>query len=196
MGISIDNKPSSRIFRIFKRSSSNSSTISNSSPKSNKSVSFAKEDPLVCTYPAPEEHERALIYPDQTERQMLQEQRKQLWKGGCLSGSAKFKSSVEKIYKGARKNYEGTDLSSGEFSLASARDDEEINIIVSSDMRGLEPLFCSVFKERSQWAVKRVVQSQHDKSLRKQLPEIAAAVSMRSKNFARLVALGDAEQAQ
>jgi len=67
---------------------------------------------------------------------------------------------------------------------------------VASDIRGLEEMYCHVITDHREWAVKRVIESQRAKNLRKQLPDIAATVSTRSKNFARLVALGDAEEAK
>ena len=127
---------------------------------------------------------------------MLLQQRKQLNCGKCLTGSAQFKSCVETIYKGARANYDQAALSSGEFSLASARDDQDIQVIVASEIRGLEELFCHVITDHRRWAVKRIIASQRDKTLRKQLPEVASSLSVRSKNFARLVALGDEQEAQ
>ena len=45
-------------------------------------------------------------------------------------------------------------------------------------------MYCNVISEHRKWAVRRVLPSQRDKSLRKQLPDIAESVSMRSKNFA------------
>ena len=74
--------------------------------------------------------------------------------------------------------------------------EKEIHAVSSSEIRGLEELYCNVITDHRKWAVHRVVASQRDQSLRKHLPEIAASVSVRSKNFARLVALGDAEEAQ
>ena len=148
-------------------------------------MQFNVDEITVATYAAPTEEERGLIYPDKTERQLLLEQRKELMSGKCLTGSARFKDSVEKIYKGACKNYDQTALSSGEFTLASAFDDQEdILLVVASEIRGLEDMYCDVISEHRKWAVRRVLPSQRDKSLRKQLPDIAESVSMRSKNFA------------
>ena len=67
---------------------------------------------------------------------------------------------------------------------------------MASDIRGLEEMYCHIITDHRNWAVQRVIQSQREKKLRKQLPDIAATVSTRSKNFARLVALGDAEEAR
>lgn len=98
-------------------------------------------------------------------------------------GSAQFKDSVEKLYKGAPKNYSEVELSSWEFSLASAQDDEHVYKVAASetDFRGLEEIYSTNISQQHEWAVQRVVTSQGDKGLRKQLPEIAATVSTRSK---------------
>mmetsp|Transcript_4856 Transcript_4856/g.9679 ORF Transcript_4856/g.9679 Transcript_4856/m.9679 type:complete len:140 (+) Transcript_4856:94-513(+) len=130
-----------------------------------------------------------------TERQVAMEYRKQVM-SVSIKGSARFKDAVERLYAGARKNYNESELSSGEFSLESVPDEDVIYKLVASDIRGLEEMYCHVITDHREWAVKRVIQSQREKNLRKQLPDIAATVSTRSKNFARLVALGDAEEAR
>lgn len=167
------------------------------SPKSLKSVDFADEQPVVHSYPGPSEEECALYYPELTERQMLMEYRKQIM-SGYMKGSAKFKDSVERLYAGARKNYDEAELSSGEFTLNSMNDtdDDYIGKVVASDIRGLEEMYCCAITDHRQWGIQRVLESQRDRTLRKRLPDIAATVSTRSKNFARLVALGDAEEAR
>lgn len=164
--------------------------------KSKKSVNFDLDNIVLCSYPAPEGEERDQYYPDSSEQEMLGESIKQVM-SGYIKGSASFKDSVERLYAGARKNYNETELSSGEFSLASTEDDEEVICkMVASEIRGMEELYCHSIADHRVWAIRRVVASQREKRLRKQLPDIAATVSTRSKNFARLVALGDAEEAK
>ena len=158
-------------------------------------MSFDLENTPVHSYEAPVGEERALYYPEMTEKEVLMEYRKSVM-NGYMKGSAKFKDSVEKLYAGARKNYNEAELSSGEFSIESMPDEEFVHKMVASEIRGLEELYCAVISDHREWAVRRVVQSQREKALRKQLPSIAATVSTRSKNFARLVALGDAEEAK
>lgn len=172
-------------FRLFRRKQS----------KAKKSVSFDLDNTILCSYPAPEGEERDLCYSSMTEKEMLDQYRKQVM-CGYVRGSATFKDSVEKLYVGARKNYDETELSSGEFSLSSTRDDGNVCTVVASETRGLEELYCQSIADHRHWAVRQVVLSQRERSLRKQLPNIAATVSTRSKNFARLVALGDAEEAK
>lgn len=184
---------SSKIFnplRLFGRGK----TQDRQSSKNKKAVHFDLDNTSFCSYPGPDPEERDLVYPNITEEDTLQEFRNRV-RNGYTKGSAKFKDAVEKLYTGARKNYSEAELSSGEFSLASAQDDEHVYKVVASEIRGLEELYCSVIVEHREWAVRRIVDSQRDQSLRRQLPEIAATVSTRSKNFARLLALGDAEEA-
>eukprot|EP00977_Amphora_coffeiformis_P023060 scaffold12153_cov167-Amphora_coffeaeformis.AAC.5 len=162
-----------------------------------KSVSFVDARPTVYSYSAPNQEEYKLYYPDMTEKQMLLEYRKQVM-NGYRKGSARFKDSVEKLYAGARKNYNEAELSSGEFTLDSLQDkgDNHVGKVSASDIRGLEEIYCSAIADHRGWAIRQVIASQRDKALRKRLPDIAATVSTRSKNFARLVALGDAEEAR
>ena len=183
-----DNIKPRRSFRLFRDKDK-------SSQKAKKTVSFDLEETPVHVYPAPEGDERDVYYPQLTEKEVLMEFRKNVM-SGYMKGSANFKDSVEKLYAGARKNYNESELSSGEFSIESVPDEEFVHKVVASEIRGLEELYCSVISDHRGWAVKRVVQSQREKKLRKQLPSIAATVSTRSKNFARLVALGDAEEAK
>ena len=183
-----DNIKPRRSFRLFRGKDK-------SSQKAKKTVSFDLEETPVHVYPAPEGDERDVYYPQLTEKEVLMEFRKNVM-SGYMKGSANFKDSVEKLYAGARKNYNESELSSGEFSIESVPDEEFVHKVVASEIRGLEELYCSVISDHRGWAVKRVVQSQREKKLRKQLPSIAATVSTRSKNFARLVALGDAEEAK
>jgi hypothetical protein len=161
-----------------------------------KTVSFATEA-TVCNYSAPVGAERALYYPTLTEHEMVLEHRRNVM-SNYMKGSARFKESVEKVYSGARKNHDEKELSSGEFTLDSCESDEsdDISKMAASDIRGLEEFYCHVITDHRNWAVKRVVQCQHDRAARKMLAEIASTVSTRSKNFARLVALGDAEEAR
>ena len=187
-----DKLTSLRSFRLF-RGKDKSKDKLNTKPK--KTVNFDLEHTAVHSYPAPEGDERSLYYPELTEREVLMEFRREIM-SGYMRGSANFKESVEKLYAGARKNYNEAELSSGEFSIESLPDEEFVHKMVASSIRGLEELYCAVIADHREWAVRRVVQSQREHKLRKQLPSIAATVSTRSKNFARLVALGDAEEAK
>ena len=63
------------------------------------------------SYPGPEEQDRALYYPDKTEKQTLMEFRKQIMTE-YVKGSAHFKYCVEELYTAARKDYTEQDLSS------------------------------------------------------------------------------------
>jgi hypothetical protein len=178
-----------RPFSLFRGKAKQSST-----PK--KTVSFATEA-TVCNYPAPVGEERALYYPTMTEQEVVLEHRRNVM-SSYMKGSARFKESVEKVYSGARKKHDEKELISGEFTLDSYENDESDDIykMVASDIRGLEEFYCHVITDHRSWAVKRVVQCQRDRAARKILAEIASTVSTRSKNFARLVALGDAEEAK
>ena len=177
-----------RSFRLFGKNKAQSRKLS---------VSFALDTIEVHSYDAPEgPEERARYYPDKSEAEVLKDFRRSIMTG-YQKGSASFKSSVEKVYSGARRNYDAQELSSGEFNLSSAHDEEYIHLVVAADvLRGLEELYCGTIHDHRQWAIRRVVECQRERSLRKQLPSIAATVSTRSKNFARLVALGDAEEAR
>eukprot|EP00977_Amphora_coffeiformis_P020044 scaffold7808_cov184-Amphora_coffeaeformis.AAC.23 len=196
MGVSVEKKSGLRLGRLF-RGIAKQSSSSNSS--NGKSVSFHREetvysDPSLCwSY-----EERSAMYPELDEKQTLQEFRRQIMTG-YLKGSAGFKDSVEKLYAGARKNYDEEQLSSAEFSLEFSnqdRDDQQVYNMVASEIRGLEEMYCSVITDHRSWAITKVVESQREKTLRKKLHSVAATVSTRSKNFARLVALGDAEEAK
>jgi hypothetical protein len=180
---------SRRSFRLFGK---------NKIPKRDKKVvSFAEDLVVLHAYDGPlDAEERSRYYPDKTEAEVLKEFRRSIM---CSyhKGSAQFKSSIEKVYNGARKNYDTRDLSSEEFNLKSAPDEDDIHLVVEADvLRGLEELYCGTITNHRRTVVRRVVESQRERSLRKQLPNIAAACSTRSKNFARLVALGDAEEAK
>ena len=194
MGISVEKKSGLRLGRLFRGSNKQSS---NKSSSNNKSVSFHVEETVYSdTRLAWSEEDRSAMYPDLNEKQTLQEFRRQIMTG-YLKGSAGFKDAVEKLYAGARKNYDEEQLSSAEFSLEfSNQDDQQVYYMVASEIRGLEEMYCSVISDHRTWAIKKVVDSQREKALRKKLPRIAATVSTRSKNFARLVALGDAEEAK
>ena len=159
-----------------------------------KSVRFDFENTRFHAYQGVQAEERAFYYPDLTELQVRQEFRKQIMHD-YLKGSAAFKESVEKLYSSAHKNYDEAELSSNEFSLEMATDDAQVYAVVKTEIRGLEEFYCAVITDHRTWAVKRVVAAQRDKALRKKVPDIAKQVSVRSKNFARLVALGDAEEA-
>lgn len=162
--------------------------------KPKKSVGFDFDQTCLHSYPAPQGEERTLYYPDLTEQETLRELRKQIMHR-YVRGSASFKESVEKMYSRSRTDYDDVELSSNEFSLESANADKHVYDVSDSDFRGLEHIYCSVIKDHCKWAVERIVASQRDKTLRKKLPSLAAMVSVRSKNYARLVALGDAEVA-
>ena len=99
------------------------------------------------------------------------------------------------VSRGAHKNYHESELSSSEFSLVPAAEDKEIVAMAASETRGFEEIYCSAIVNHRQLAVPKVVEGQRDKKLRSKLSYAAAAVSTRSKNFARLVAVGDAEAA-
>lgn len=117
---------------------------------------------------------------------------------GYMRGSASFKDSVEQVYTGARRIFTQAEMSSGEFSLQSTSQDDDVFVrrLVASEVRGLGELYCSTICDHRGWAIESVLHSQNDKGFRKELPSIPATVSKRSKNVARLVALGDAEDAK
>eukprot|EP00977_Amphora_coffeiformis_P003239 scaffold600_cov189-Amphora_coffeaeformis.AAC.4 len=71
-----------------------------------------------------------------------------------------------------------------------------VHILVASKIIGLEELYTSVICEHCGWATQGILQSQHDRALRNKVSSIVAMVSTQSKNFARLVALGDVEEAK
>ena len=191
MGLSIE-KPSRlrKVLRLLKGGVSGGTK----SPAKTTRVNFDLENIQICSYPAPEGPELALIYPSMTEKDTKHLLRKDIM-CGYVKGSAAFKDLVEKVYSGAHKNYDEEELSSSDFSLAPATDDKLVIAMAASEIRGLEEIYCGAISDHRQWAVRRVVRSQRDKNLRKRLPDIAAGVSIRSKNFARLIALGDAEEA-
>lgn len=166
----------------------------NSGGEPKKSVRYDFENTRFHAYEGVQAEDWALYYPDLTELQVRQEFRKQIMHG-YLKGSAAFKESVEKLYNSAHKNYDEAELSSNEFSLEMANDDIQVYAVVKTEIRGLEEFYCSVITDHRTWAVKKVVSAQRDKALRKKVPDIAKQVAVRSKNFARLVALGDAEEA-
>lgn len=184
----VDSIPRRLSLRLFR-----GKTQSNLTPTPKKTVSFDFENTIVYPYEPPQGEEAKLYYPDMTERETLMEYRRTVM-SGYMRGSATFKKSVEKLYAGARNNYDSSELSSGEFSIESVPDEEFVHKMAASEIRGLEELYCAIISDHRHWAVKRVVQSQREKKNRKQLSSIAANVSTRSKNFARLVALGDAQE--
>ena len=133
-----------------------------SSLKPKKTVSFDFENNMVYAYEPPQGEEAKLYYPDMTERETLMEYRRSIM-SGYMRGSAMFKNSVEKLYAGARHNYDTSELSSGEFSIESVPDEEFVHKMAASEIRGLEELYCAVIADHRHWAVKRVVQSQREK---------------------------------
>ena len=185
-----------KALRLFRGSRGSKSLPQDGNTKTVKTVRFQLETVDVCSYTADHEQRVQFMYPEETERQILMRLRKQRMTN-CMPGSADFKAAIEAVYAGARAKYDEGALSSGEFNLVSVHDDKErIRAMAASEIRGLEELYCSVIREHRTWAIRRVVKSQHDKTLRKKLAAIAGSASLRSKNFARLVGLGDAEEAQ
>lgn len=193
--------------KSMKRDHSSRSLVSSCSSKNTEPLhkvrfdvdrfGYVKED--VFYYEAPTELEKENMYTNPVEEELNRDLRDEFLYDSSRDDS-EYIDSVSQLFNDPRRQLDRSlsleALSASDATRFAERSEQEaIKIVSGSELRGFEASFCNVIVAHRSWAVRKVLSAQNGKRSKGRMAELAAAVSIRSRDFALKVAAGDAEEA-